>query len=102
MKKIIAAFLLLGIVPAQDFLDITKNKDSELIGGVIKTNTRIVVIGHINDFSLDNGYPTKKKTAYGNVVMQNGKLNDFILDRGYPYKKTVQTNLSGFKVIRRY
>ena len=61
-----------------------------------------IQIGHIDEFILDLGYPSKKQSPFGYSIIQQGKLNEFVLDQGFPSKIKPGTKMSNFKIIGEY
>ena len=60
------------------------------------------MVQSIDDFILDLGHPFKKQSQFGYAIIQQGKLNEFVLDQGYPTKIKPSSTKSNFKIIGEY
>ena len=98
MQKFLPIILFLGICIAQDTDVISVDKN--LFNSDFKES--LIQVGGIDEFILYFGYPIKKQTVLGKVIIPEGQLDEFVLDQGYPFKKETDLMGSSFKIIVDY
>ena len=98
LRKCLSIILFLGICMAQDTDVISRDKN--LFNFEFKES--LIQIGSIDEFILYFGYPIKKETLHGKVIIPQGQLDEFVLDQGYPFKKETDLMGSNFKIIVNY
>ncbi len=99
MKRVLIVAFLICFCEGQDALKGIHIYDDDIS---YSSKQEPVLIGHINEFILDQGHPSKKPSVFGYAIIQRGKLKEFVLDQGYPSKIKPAHTLSNFKIIIKY
>ena len=102
MKKYLFIVLLVGVGLSQKTAVTAKGKDSDENLFNYNSKEGSIQIGGINEFVLDQGYPFKKQSGLGKIIIQQGRIDEFVLNQGYPFKKKSDSIESNFKIIVNY
>ena len=102
MKKNFLYILFFSFCLAKDPSVIEDKRYAENNSPVSNLRIATIQIGHIDEFILDLGHPSKKQSPFGYAIIQQGKLNEFVLDQGYPSKIKLSSTISNFKIIGEY
>ena len=102
MKKYLFIVLLVGVGLAQKTAVTAKGKESDENLFNYNSKEGAIQIGGIDEFVLDQGYPFKKQSGFGKIIIQQGRLDEFVLNQGYPFKRQSDSMGSNFKIIGNY
>ena len=102
MKKYMFIVLFVGVCLGQKTLVSAKGKDLDENLFHYDSKEWVIQIGSIGDFVLNQGYPLKKQSVFGEMIIQQGRLDEFILNQGYPIKRSLDSIGSNFKIIVNY
>ena len=75
MKKYLFIVLLVGVGLAQKTAVTAKGKDSDENLFNYNAKEGAIQIGRIDEFVLDQGYPFKKESVFGEIIIQQGRLD---------------------------
>jgi len=102
MKKYLFIVLLVAVGLAQNTAVTAKGKDSDENLFNYNSKEGAIQIGGIDEFDLYQGYPFKKQSVFGEMIIQQGRLDEFVLNQGYPFKRQPDSMGSYFKIIGNY